>query len=50
MSCGPLFVLWNPPGAAALLIGYGVAVNLPFIVIQRYNRFRIDALAERRVR
>ncbi len=47
MSCGPLFVLWNPPLAAGLLVGYGVAVNLPFIVIQRYNRFRIQALLPR---
>lgn len=47
MACGPLFVLWNPPLAAGLLIGYGVAVNLPFILIQRYNRFRTLALLER---
>jgi glycosyl-4,4'-diaponeurosporenoate acyltransferase len=50
MCCGPVFVLWNPPLAAVLLIGYGVAVNLPFIAIQRYNRFRIEALLERRAR
>ena len=48
MACGPLFVLWNPPLAAGLLVGYGVLVNLPFIAIQRYNRARIRALAERR--
>jgi glycosyl-4,4'-diaponeurosporenoate acyltransferase len=48
MCCGPLFALWNPPVAAAVLVGYGVAANLPFIVIQRYNRFRIQALVERR--
>ena len=48
MCCGPVFVLWNPPLAAGLLVGYGVVVNLPFIVIQRYNRFRIEALVERR--
>ena len=48
MCCGVLFVLWNPPLAAGLLAGYGVAVNLPFIVIQRYNRFRIQALIGRR--
>jgi glycosyl-4,4'-diaponeurosporenoate acyltransferase len=48
LSCGPVFVLWNPPLAAVLLIGYGVAANLPFIVIQRYNRARIQALVERR--
>lgn len=50
MGCGLAFVLWNPPLPAALLIGYGVLANLPFIVIQRYNRFRIQALTERRSR
>jgi glycosyl-4,4'-diaponeurosporenoate acyltransferase len=50
LSCGPVFVLWNPPLAAGVLIGYGVVVNLPFIAIQRYNRFRIQALVERRSR
>ena len=48
LCCGPVFALWNPPVAAALLVGYGVAVNLPFIAIQRYNRFRIQALIGRR--
>ncbi|GAA0969066.1 hypothetical protein ENKNEFLB_03051 [Nocardioides aquaticus] len=48
MACGPLFVLWNPPLAAGLLVTYGVLVNLPFILIQRYNRFRIQSLLERR--
>ncbi len=47
MGCGPVFVLWNPPLPAGLLIGYGVLINLPFIAIQRYNRFRLLALIER---
>jgi glycosyl-4,4'-diaponeurosporenoate acyltransferase len=47
MFCGPVFVLWNPPLAAALLIAYGEVVNLPFIMIQRYNRFRIAAVLQR---
>ena len=47
LACGPVFVLWNPPVAAALLIGYGVLVNLPFIAIQRYNRARIQSLVDR---
>ncbi|MGG5258305.1 hypothetical protein [Phycicoccus avicenniae] len=47
MACGPLFVLWNPPLPAALLVAYGVLVNAPFIVIQRYNRFRTQLLLER---
>lgn len=50
MCCGPVFLLWNPPLAAGLLVAYGVVVNLPFIVIQRYNRFRIEALIGRRGR
>ncbi len=44
MACGPVFVLWNPPLAATLLITYGVLVNLPFVLIQRHNRFRIERL------
>jgi len=48
MACGPVFVLFNPPLASGLLVGYGVAVNLPFIAIQRYNRFRTQALLARR--
>lgn len=47
MACSPLFVLWNPPLPAWLLMGYGVLVNLPFILIQRYNRFRTQAILER---
>lgn len=50
MACAPLFVLWNPPLAAGLLVAYGVGVNAPFIVIQRYNRFRTQAILERRYR
>lgn len=45
--CGPLFALWNPPLATALLVTYGVLANLPFILIQRYNRFRAERLLER---
>lgn len=48
MACSPLFLLWNPPLPAALLVGYGVGINLPFIAIQRYNRFRTQAIIARR--
>lgn len=40
MACGPLFVLWNPPAVAVVMIAYGIVVNAPFIAIQRYNRWR----------
>lgn len=37
---GPFFALWNPLPIAAVMVLYGLAVNLPFIAIQRYNRIR----------
>jgi glycosyl-4,4'-diaponeurosporenoate acyltransferase len=47
MACGPLFVLWNPPVVAAVMLAYGVVVNAPFIAIQRYNRARVARLVAR---
>ena len=40
----PAFPLWNPPVGVALMALYGVAVNLPFIVVQRYNRGRAQGV------
>ena len=48
MACGPLFALWNGPAPTILLVAYGVLVNVPFIAIQRYNRFRAQAVLVRR--
>lgn len=50
MACSPLFLLWNPPLPSSLLVAYGVGINLPFIAIQRYNRFRTLSILERRRR
>ena len=36
----PLFALWNPPVVAVVMVVYALAVNLPFVAIQRYNRIR----------
>jgi glycosyl-4,4'-diaponeurosporenoate acyltransferase len=44
LTCLPLFPLWNPPIGVALMVAYGVAVNLPCIVVQRYNRGRCQRL------
>ena len=44
------FGLWNPPAIAAVMVVYGVAVNAPFIAIQRYNRLRIGRVLSRRER
>ena len=48
MACGPLFMFWNPPLVAAAMVAYGVGVNMPFIVIQRYNRQRVGRLLKGR--
>ena len=47
MAGGPLFVLWNPPPIAAVMVAYGVLVNAPFIAIQRYNRARVSRVLRR---
>ena len=40
-------MLWNPPWVALVMVGYGLAVNLPFIAIQRYNRTRVERVLAR---
>jgi glycosyl-4,4'-diaponeurosporenoate acyltransferase len=48
VAMAPLFALWNPRRAVALMVIYGLAANLPFIAIQRYNRFRAERIVCRR--
>ena len=50
VAAAPLFFLWNPPHVGAVMILYALLASLPFIVVQRYNRFRIERLLERRER
>lgn len=44
----PVFVIWNTVPIAIVMVVYGVAVNAPFIAIQRYNRLRISRVLSRR--
>lgn len=44
----PLFFLWNPTWAGWLIIFYALLVNIPFIIIQRYNRARLERIQLRR--
>jgi glycosyl-4,4'-diaponeurosporenoate acyltransferase len=46
----PLFALWNPPGVAVVMVVYALAVNLPFVAIQRYNRIRSSRVLRRSAR
>jgi glycosyl-4,4'-diaponeurosporenoate acyltransferase len=48
LCAAPAFGLWNPPLATYLMIVYAAAVNLPFVVIQRYNRARVERCLQRR--
>ncbi|MGL5540095.1 MAG: hypothetical protein ACRDBX_00520 [Erysipelotrichaceae bacterium] len=47
LFCFPLFALFTDGWVFALIIVYAVAINLPFIMIQRYNRPRLLRLAKR---
>ncbi|WP_188889504.1 glycosyl-4,4'-diaponeurosporenoate acyltransferase CrtO family protein [Paenibacillus radicis (ex Gao et al. 2016)] len=44
MVPAPLFFLWNEPLYGWAMVGYAVAANLPFIMVQRYNRFRLERI------
>jgi glycosyl-4,4'-diaponeurosporenoate acyltransferase len=49
LAAVPVFALFNPPVAAAAMVAYGVAANVPCILVQRYNRARlVRALARSR--
>ena len=44
MLPAPLFLLWNPCWAGWIIIAYALIANVPFIITQRYNRGRIEAI------
>ncbi len=41
LFCFPIFYLWNPPWASAVMTLYALIANLPCIIVQRYNRIAI---------
>lgn len=43
----PLFFLWNPLQVAVWMIPFGLAVNLPCLLTQRYNRPRLQRILRR---
>ncbi len=40
----PLFFLFNPAWAGWVMVLYGILFNLPFIIVQRYNRTRLNKI------
>lgn len=43
-----LFFLWNPPWAGWIMVVYAFMVNLPFIIVQRYNRPRLERVIQKK--
>ncbi|NLB98875.1 MAG: glycosyl-4,4'-diaponeurosporenoate acyltransferase, partial [Lactobacillales bacterium] len=37
-----VFFIWNPLWAGLVMVLYACVVNIPFILIQRYNRPRLE--------
>ncbi len=50
IAAGPAFVAVLPALGAAAMTAFAVAVHLPFVLVQRYNRLRISRVLERRAR
>ena len=44
----PVFALWNPAPLVAAMVAYAVVANLPCVMVQRYNRARIERVTQRR--
>lgn len=43
-----LFFLWNPAWAGWIMVAYAFLFNLPIIIVQRYNRPRIERFLSRK--
>ena len=44
MSLAPVFFIWNPLWASAVMLVYAVLANAPCIIVQRYNRVGLRRL------
>lgn len=38
----PIFALWNPAALLAAMAAYALVANAPCVIVQRYNRGRIE--------
>jgi glycosyl-4,4'-diaponeurosporenoate acyltransferase len=44
LGCAPALFLWNPWWGDLVMVGYALLANLPCILVQRYNRARLQRL------
>jgi glycosyl-4,4'-diaponeurosporenoate acyltransferase len=47
LVAGPVFLLWNPLWLGLVMVAYALVANSPCILIQRYNRSRLERVLER---
>lgn len=47
LLCTPVFYLWNPRWACIAMTAYGLAANLPCILVQRANRIKVARILQR---
>jgi glycosyl-4,4'-diaponeurosporenoate acyltransferase len=45
LCAAPVFLLWGPAWVGRTMTVFGIAFNLPFIVVQRFNRARANRSA-----
>lgn len=50
MAGAPVFLLWNEWWVEPIMIGYALAANLPCILVQRFNRARLERILRPRKR
>ncbi|MGD6804987.1 glycosyl-4,4'-diaponeurosporenoate acyltransferase [Rossellomorea aquimaris] len=43
-----LFFIWNTALVGWIMVAYAVIANIPFVIIQRYNRFRFQRILQQR--
>jgi glycosyl-4,4'-diaponeurosporenoate acyltransferase len=42
LALGPVFYAWNPWWLATAMLAFGVLANVPCLLVQRYNRARLE--------
>ncbi len=47
MAGAPVFLLWNEWWVELIMLGYALVVNVPCIIVQRYNRGRLSRILKK---
>ncbi|MEJ5253956.1 MAG: hypothetical protein WHS89_01280 [Acidimicrobiales bacterium] len=47
LALGPVFFLWNPWWLALAMVLYAIVANVPCLLVQRYNRARLERVLRR---